>query len=102
MMKCRNKKCEREFDQAFSFCPYCGTAVSVPERKRNPKARGNGQGTAYKRGRTWTARVTRYIRITMPDGKEKTERIEKTKGGFPSKTEALSYCVERSCGISLG
>ncbi len=93
-MKCRNKKCEKEFDQAFLFCPYCGTSVVVPERKRTPKSRGNGQGTAYRRGKTWTARATRYITITMPDGTKKVERVEKTKGGFPTKTAALNYCAD--------
>ena len=30
-----------------------------------PKARGNGQGTAYKRGSTWTAQVVKNVRIMI-------------------------------------
>lgn len=52
------------------------------------RKRANGAGTAFKRGSTWTVRITRDI-ISGPDGK----RIQKytTKGGFKTKTDALAY-----------
>ena len=51
--------------------------------------RGNGQGTAYKRGQTWTAQITAYFYIDK-DGK--VHRKYKTKGGFRTKRDALAYC----------
>lgn len=50
-----------------------------------PKSkRSNGAGTAIKRGSTWTCIVTKGY---TEDGKQ----IRVTKGGFKTKTEALSY-----------
>ena len=56
-----------------------------------PKARGNGQGTAFKRGQTWTACVT--IGWKLPDDPTKPKiPIRKTRGGFATKKEAMAYC----------
>lgn len=44
------------------------------------KSRGNGQGTVFKRGATWTACVA----VCAPD------RRTKTKGGFATKRDALA------------
>ena len=56
-----------------------------------PKARGNGQGTAYKRGRTWTACVT--IGWVFPDDPSMPKKpIRRTRGGFSTKKDALNYC----------
>lgn len=52
--------------------------------KRKIKTRGNGTGTAYKRGNTWTAQVV----VGWKDGNP----IKRTKGGFQSKRDALNYC----------
>ena len=52
---------------------------------RAARKRGNGQGTAFKRGKTWTAQVTRYMYVD--DGK--LIRRYATKGGFATKREAL-------------
>jgi integrase len=54
-----------------------------------PKVRGNGQGTAYKRGKTWTACVTMGWKIT-PTGR--AQAVRRTKGGFARKKDALDYC----------
>ena len=51
--------------------------------------RGNGQGTAYRRGNTWTAEVTDYFYI---DDSGNKKRKYKTKGGFRTKKDALAYC----------
>lgn len=57
----------------------------MTETKKKPyrRLRGNGQGTAYKRGRTWTAV---YI-YTWIEGKPQ----KRTKGGFKTKRAALDY-----------
>ena len=56
-----------------------------------PKIRGNGQGCAYKRGRTWTACVT--VDWVLPsDNSQPKKPLRKTKGGFATKKEAIAYC----------
>lgn len=59
--------------------------------------RPNGTGNVYKRKSTWTARcVDHYIEIEVPGNTpEETVKILrpvwKTKGGFPTKRDALNY-----------
>lgn len=56
------------------------------------RQRGNGTGTAYKRGKTWTARiVVAWESSISKNGKEYDKPIYKTKGGFKTKTKALEY-----------
>lgn len=59
-------------------------------KDRKTKSRGNGQGTAYKRGTTWTARVVLGWKL----GGDPVHKIPiyKTKGGFKLKKDALKYC----------
>lgn len=55
------------------------------------KTRGNGQGTCYQRGKTWTACVT--VGWILPDDPSKPRRpIRRTKGGFKTRRDALNYC----------
>lgn len=49
-----------------------------------PRVRGNGQGTAYKRGNTWTAQVVVGWKNGCP--------VKRTKGGFKTKKDAINYC----------
>lgn len=55
-----------------------------------PKARGNGQGTAIKRGKKWEARVV----IGWKPNADNTKLLPiiKTKCGFDTKRAALAYC----------
>lgn len=53
------------------------------------KTRGNGQGSAYKRGNTWTAQVV----IGWKNGSP----VKRTKGGFKSKKDAINYCPILLC-----
>lgn len=48
------------------------------------KTRGNGQGSAFKRGDTWTAQVVVGWKNGCP--------VKRTKGGFKSKRDAINYC----------
>ena len=57
-------KCRYEMADTFSFCPMCGKSVAKQEKKR--RRRANGEGTVYKRGRTYTARVI-FCYETRPD-----------------------------------
>ena len=56
-----------------------------------PKARGNGMGTCFRRGKTWTACVV-IGWVRSPDPSVPDKPIRRTKGGFPTKKDALLYC----------
>lgn len=57
------------------------------------KVRGNGQGTAYRRGRSWTAQVV--VGWKQPDDLTKAAYpIKRTKSGFATKRDALAFCRE--------
>lgn len=90
MLKCRY--CHKELQDDWKACPYCGNLVPTTNaRGRKSPRRGNGQGSAYKRGKTWTAKVVVGWNIT--DGGEATP-VTRTKGGFRTKADALAYCPE--------
>lgn len=52
-MICR--KCSSEYDDEYSFCPFCGKAKQVQRKRRR---RANGEGSIRKRGKTYSIRVT--------------------------------------------
>lgn len=57
--------------------------------KRKKKARANGTGTAYRRGKTWTGRVV----LGWHDHEGHKVPDWATKGGFQMKKEALAWCA---------
>lgn len=71
------------------YCCFCGKRQDVP---RQTHKRGNGQGTAYKRGKTWTGVRPGYS-FTDDNG---LHRIRKTKGGFATKKDALEWASASS------
>ena len=81
-------KCGKILMDDAVFCAYCGKKQVILPSTGRKRSRGNGTGTAFKRGKTWTAKVT--IGYKFVDGKKK--QIYRTKGGFPSKTAAENYC----------
>lgn len=78
------RSCNKEMGDT-PFCPWCGARQQKPDRK--PKKRGNGQGSVFKEGTTWTAVITTGYEIV--DGKVRQKR--KKKRGLPTKTAALEY-----------
>lgn len=87
-MLCR--KCQREAPNGAVYCPFCGISLKPTRRKSK---RGNGLGSAYKRGNSWESRiVVRYEASGDPDHPGK-KPVWKTKGGFKTKREALEYCA---------
>lgn len=80
-------KCHKEVPTG-PYCLQCGAKQTVSKR---PKKRGNGTGTAFKRGRYWYAQVTLYSTVAIVDGQSKLIRKRRTKGGFATKREALEY-----------
>lgn len=81
-------RCKREVVDA-PFCCQCG---AKQERTRSAARRSNGTGNAYKRGRTWTGRAPGYSYTEVAaDGTLRTVRRRPTKGGFKTKTDALTW-----------
>lgn len=80
-------KCGREIPDGVPYCCWCGKRQKVTN---NGKSRGNGQGEAYQRGKTWTARWTEAIYL---DADNKMHQRRRTKGGFTSKRAALLYAA---------
>lgn len=78
-------KCGAEIPENSNFCNICG--AKQVSSARGTKKRGNGQGTVYKRGNTWTAQVT--LGYYMQDGKKKRKTAQKY--GFKTKKEAFAY-----------
>ena len=66
------------------FCCLCGRRQEI---LRTGKKRGNGQGTAYKRGKTWEGCRPGY-RFIDEDG---IHRVRPRKSGFATKKEALEW-----------
>lgn len=81
------KKCKKEIPDGAVFCPWCGMRQ---EKQTGVKTRPNGAGTAFRRGKTWTAQVTVGISYDASTGK--LTRSYRSKGGFKTKAEALNYC----------
>lgn len=76
-------KCKKPVPDGAAFCPTCGAKQAPSERTQKTKSRGNGQGSAYKRGKKWQAAFT----YGWKDGKA----LRITKSGFDTKTEALAH-----------
>lgn len=55
------------------------------------KSRGNGQGTAYRRGKTWESCVVIGWK-TPSDPSKPPVPVKRRKNGFPTKAAALAYC----------
>ena len=85
MKKCINRRCGREYDEGFRFCPHCGSSAVSPERGK--KKRGNGQGTVYKMPNgKYRAEVTVCYYLENGDLKRK----RKTKV-FDKKKDAVAF-----------
>ena len=62
------------------------------------KTRGNGQGTAYKRGNVWEAQVIVGWKLSdKPDAPPYP--IKRRKSGFKTKAAAIAYCNELRKGV---
>ncbi len=90
-------KCKSEVVQGAIYCSQCGKKLTTTKKSR-AKSRGNGTGTAFKRGSTWTAQVVvKYEDLPPydPDNPENAlprKKITRSKGGFKTRDAALQYC----------
>lgn len=82
-------RCNREIPPDAVLCCYCGRSIV---RKPVSKAhqRGNGSGTAIKRGKTWEAIVTIGWEV---DEAGKRHQRRHYKRGFKTRNDALAYCL---------
>lgn len=88
-------KCGVELVPGAVYCPFCGK--KQVSSKQKAKTRGNGSGTAFKRGKTWTGMAAGYsYQEKTEDGKIKLIRKRPTKGGFRTKTEALEWAASQA------
>lgn len=78
-------RCHREIPDDAALCCYCGRVLV----KKKPAGRKpNGSGTVFRRGNTWSVKVTVALDVT-PTGK--LRQVRKEKGGFATKVEAAAY-----------
>lgn len=82
------KKCSRPLPAGAVFCPWCGKKQEAEKKHK----RGNGQGTAYKRGKGWEAARPGY-RYMDETG---LHRVRPRKGGFATKREALEWASQKT------
>lgn len=87
-------KCGTELVEGALYCHMCGRAADwQPPRKK----RGNRQGTALKRGKTWTGYSPGYSYTTIDEeGNAVKHRVRPSKGGFRTKAEALAWAASAS------
>ena len=76
---------------AISCGVKCMTLNTGNTPKRRGRTRANGTGTAFKRGRTWTARVVVGWKVSA-DGTHKVPEW-RVKGGFATKKDAINFCT---------
>lgn len=81
------KRCGFSLAETYLFCPQCGRAVNYTP---TAKKRGNGQGTAIKRGKTWTGFKAGY---SYHDENGTRHRVRPSKGGFATKKDALAWAA---------
>lgn len=88
-MLCR--KCKKEIPDESVFCNHCGAKQEAVKKTTKGRTRGNGEGTVYQRGKTWTARV--IVGWWLDDAGVAHPHL-RTKGGFKTKKEALECLPE--------
>ena len=90
-------KCKTEIVPGAIFCHQCGRKL-ITQKKSRAKSRGNGTGTAFKRGSTWTAQVVMKYEDLPPfdlnnlENQRPRKKITRSKSGFKTRDEALRYC----------
>lgn len=91
MLECR--KCGRALDDEWVVCPWCRTSI-VRKKSAQKRSHGNGIGTTYKRGETWTAKVIVDWKEVKDENGQVIKKlpVSRTKGGFKTRAKAVAYC----------
>jgi hypothetical protein len=88
-MICPGKKCAKEIPDDAILCCYCGRKI---KKKKSYRSHGNGIGSVYKRGDTYTAVAIVGWYKRASDGKKLP--LKNTEGGFKSETDAFLFLPE--------
>ena len=100
-MNCR--ACHKTIPDGSIYCNMCGRKQTAPCHKK--KRTSNGTGTAFQRGKTWTAQVVIGYRDPPPFDPDQPARqrvpIKRTKGGFATRAEAIAFCPTLRAGGHL-
>lgn len=83
-------KCKRDTPPDALYCPWCGRSLQPSQTKRKPRTRPNGAGSAFRRGKYWTAQVV--VGWKLDEEGKRARPVLRTKGGFKTKRDALDYC----------
>lgn len=81
-------KCSAQIPDESRFCSQCGKPLTS---SRSSHRRGNGEGSVYKRGSTWTAAVVLGYRL---NANGKLQAVRRKKGGYKTKKEAKEAIQE--------
>jgi len=90
-------KCRTELIPGAVYCHRCGKKQVTTKRQRRPKQNSNGTGCVFQRGKTWTAQVVVDYRplppldLSNPDNRRQRVPVKRTKGGFPTRKDAMDY-----------
>ena len=81
-MICRNRKCSKEIEGEYPYCPFCGWKQQV-ERKAYSR-RPNGTGTVYRlsgsRTRPWVASKSGIVLGYYQNKKAAVDALERSQG----------------------
>lgn len=79
------KKCSSELQSSWVSCPFCGASILAKPRQR--RRRANGEGRVFKRGSTYSVRIT----IGWASGDSGYTQKFAEKGGFKTQRAAIEY-----------
>lgn len=79
------KRCHKDMQLDAPFCPWCG---AKQEASKGRKTRGNGQGSVFKTGSSWTAQITIGWRVSSKTGKPYS--IKRKSCGHKTKAAAIA------------
>ena len=85
------RKCKQPLPDGAAFCPQCGAKQAIGQRRAPTRSHGNGIGSVYKRGKTWTAAYVIGWKTEINNGIPRSIPIRIYKAGFRTKTEAFAY-----------
>ncbi len=87
------KKCGNTLQDDWVICPWCRTSI-VRKKSSKTRSHGNGIGTVYKRGNTWTAKVIVDWKPIKDENGQVIKKlpVSRTKGGFKTQAKAAAYC----------
>ena len=88
-------RCHKDMTIDATYCPWCG--ASQVAKKRNTKSRGNGQGTIYKRGKTWVAKAS--VGWRWDEEAQKDVLVRRCSGGHKTKKDAEIALVNLMSGV---